>query len=97
MLINAEFVGYNNFDKLLTEIEKNGSDLSSCYKLGRHLIHVRKQDRQNCAKACQLLSRTTGMDIFPFQFLSTVVFLQYEDQKTVMVCNIRSLLSILFY
>ena len=74
MLINAEFVGYHNFDKLLTEIEKNDSDLSSCYKLGRHLIHVRKQDRQNCAKACQLLSRTTGMDIFPSQFFSTVFF-----------------------
>ena len=74
MLINAEFVGYNNFDKLLTEIEKNDSDLSSCYKLGRHLIHVRKQDRQNCAKACQLLSRTTGMDIFSYQFFCTVVF-----------------------
>ena len=97
MLINAEFVGYNNFDKLLTEIEKNDSDFSSCYKLGRHLIHVRKQDRQNCAKACQLLSRTTGMDMFPSQFISRVVlFYNMRTQKR-RWCVIMSLLGILFY
>ena len=76
MLHSGHFFGYNEFNKLFLEIEKNQSDLSSCYKLGRHLIRVRKQDRQNCEKACQLLSRTTGMDLFLHIFSFSVRNLQ---------------------
>ena len=76
MLLSGHFFGYNEFNKLFIEIEKNQSDLSSCYKLGRHLIRVRKQDRQNCEKACQLLSRTTGMDLFLYIFSFSMRYLQ---------------------
>ena len=45
--VGIDFFGKFEFDKLFDEIEKSKSDISMCYKLGRHLMIKKKsQDRQ---------------------------------------------------
>ena len=50
-LLDGDFWGPDDFEKLFAKLDENTSDFSMCRKIGRHLI-VKKgsQDRQNVAK-----------------------------------------------
>ena len=50
-LLDGDFWGPDDFEKLFAKLDENTSDFSMCRKLGRHLI-IKKgsQDRQNVAK-----------------------------------------------
>ena len=50
-MLDGDFWGPDDFEKLFAKLDENTSDFSMCRKIGRHLI-VKKgsQDRQNVAK-----------------------------------------------
>ena len=47
MMENGDYYSRQDFEKVFTKLEKNTEDISSCRKLGRHLL-IKKgsQDRQ---------------------------------------------------
>ena len=76
MLKNGHYFGKKDFEKLFDEIEKNPSDISMCYKLGRHLLVPKgSQDRQNVKKGINFLY-SKSMICIKYKKLGSSSFLQ---------------------